>query len=160
MKKLLLLLFVLMLQGCMAGVHALYPKDRTVSKPSLAMSPRNPNFTHHHSQYAALREYGSTSCSQLLSNWGPPDSIEVKDDETLLDYKHGLVWAGVAATIWLPTIPIGIPVGRKHTVIACKGDEIVSSTDTLTHVGGFMCSWWGVLHCGAVERPFYGPMNF
>lgn len=159
MKKLLLLLFVLMLQGCMAGVHAIYPKDRTVSKPSLAMSPRNPNFTHHHYQYAMFQEDGSTSCSQLVSRWGPPDSIEVKENETLLDYRYGLVWTGVAATIFLPTIPIGIPVGRKHTVIACKDDDIVSSTDTLTHLGGVMCAWWGLFRCGAVERPFYGPMS-
>jgi hypothetical protein len=160
MNRLLLLLLVFVLQGCMAGIYAMYPNDRTVSKPGMAMSPQDPRFTDHLYEYQMFRENGMTSCSQLLASWGQPDSIEVKGNETLLDYKYGFVWAGVAATVWLPTIPLGIPVGRKHVAVACKDDEIVSSTDTLPHVGGGMCGWWGVFRCGVVERPFYGPMNF
>lgn len=160
MIRLLLLLLVFVLQGCMAGIYVMYPNDRTVPKPGMAMSPQDPRFTNHLSEYQMFRENGITSCSHLLAKWGQPDSIEVKGNETLLDYKYGFVWAGVAATIWLPTIPVGIPVGRKHVVIACQNDEIVSSTDTLTYVGGGTCVWFGHFGCGIGERPFFGPMSF
>lgn len=160
MNRLLLLLLVFALQGCMAGIYAMYPNDRTISKPGMAMSPKDPHFTDHLYEYQMFRENGMTSCSQLLARWGQPDSIEVKGNETLLDYKYGFVWAGVAATIWLPTIPVGIPVGKKHVVIACKDDEIISSTDTLTYVGGGTCAWFGTFSCGIGQRPFFGPTSY
>lgn len=160
MNKLLLLFLIFALQGCAAGIYAMYPNDRIVSKPGMAMSPQDPKFTHHLYEYTMFRETGITTCSQLLARWGQPDYIEVKGNETLLDYRYGFVWAGVAATIWLPTIPIGIPVGRKHVVIACKDDEIIRSTDTLTHIGGAGCAWFGWFSCGISQRPFFGPMSF
>lgn len=160
MRKLYLLLPVFLLQGCAWGIYAMYPNERTMTKPAMAMSPRDPRFTPQSYEYAMFRENGATTCSQLLAYWGQPDSVTVKPDETLLDYKYGFVWAGIAATIGLPTIPIGIPVGRKHIVIACRNDVITRSNDTLTFVGGAGCVYFGWFNCGIGQRPFYGPMNF
>jgi hypothetical protein len=164
-NRLMMLLLVILLQGCMSGVYVMYPKDRpAVANPGMGgHSPKNAGdlpSDFHMFEYEMFRENGITSCSQLLARWGEPDSIRVNGNETILDYKYGFVWAGVAATIWLPTIPLGIPVGRKHIVVACKNDAIVSSTDTLTHLVGGTCVLWAGIQCGFGERPFYGPMSF
>lgn len=165
MKRVTISLLVFWLQGCMSGVYVMYPKDRpAVTNPAMGgNSPKKagdlPSDFHSY-EYAMFRDNGITSCSRLLATWGEPDSIKVNGNETTLDYKYGFVWAGMAATIWLPTIPLGIPVGRKHVVVACKDDAIISSTDTLTHLGGGTCAYWGWIRCGLGERPFYGPMSF
>ena len=164
-NKLIILLSVIALQGCMAGAYVMYPKDRPpVLNPGMGgNSPKTAGDLpedYHLFEYEMFRDRGITSCSHLLVRWGEPDFIKVSGSERILVYKYGFVWAGFAATIWLPTIPLGIPVGRRHIAVACKDDAIISATDTVTHLTGGTCAWGGKVTCGVGERPFYGPMSF
>jgi hypothetical protein len=164
-NRLMILLSIILLQGCISGAYVMYPHDiPPVANPGMgSISPKNAGDLHsdfHLFEYVMFRDKGITSCSNLLVRWGEPDSIRVNGNETILDYKYGFVWAGVAVTIWLPTIPLGIPVGQRHIAVSCKDDAIISSTDTLTYLVGGTCALWGEIKCGFGERPFYGPMSF
>jgi hypothetical protein len=154
MNRLLLLLFVFMLQGCAVGVYAMYPQDMpAVSNPGMEkVSPRQYGGSH---RYTTLfRESGITSCSQLLSVWGKPDNYFDKGSEAILEYKYGVVWAGLGVAVGFPLrIPLGIPVGQKKVTVACKQDSIVRSTHTLTVMGGPGCYWFLRGFCGIGESP-------
>lgn len=132
----------------------MYPKDMLpVSNPGMTkFSPKS--YGGSHTYDAMFRENGITSCSQLLNKWGKPDNISIEGDETVLEYKYGLVWAGVGVAIGPPwRIPLGIPVGQKNVTVACKQDSVVRSTHKKTVLGGPACYWFLQGACGIDETP-------
>jgi len=128
-----------LLSSCV-GVGVLYPKSSaTIDHPQVGPT---------------LGFYGpggvnnSTKCSEIKSRWGEPNHSSLKGSETTLEYKYGLVWAGIMPIVLIP-IPLALPVGRKSITMICVDDEIIRATGTETGLSA--------AYCGLIsERPDYG----
>jgi len=136
-RKLAIVLSMLLLQGCLFGAYIMHPKtdDSVANRMVFA------------------------SCQQFHERWGEPDSVKADSNKTVLDYTRGFDWAGLAVTIWGPTLPIGVPVGLRHIVVSCYDDKLINVTTTQLNLVGFTCAWWDKFRCGFGQRQSYGVLD-